>query len=93
MASILPAPRPTSAMAEVTSPTMMSGIRKLSNCAKTLLNVLKMRTPMSGITKPRAMPSTMAMRMRRRRGSRDILFGELMGLAGGNYFILHLSSS
>lgn len=59
--SSLPAPLPMSAIAGVTSPTMMSGIRKPRNSLKSALNVTNTRTGMSGDTMPNPIPRIMAM--------------------------------
>ena len=56
----LPAPLPISAMAGVTSPTMMSGIKNPRNSLNSALNVTNTRTGMSGETMPRQMPRIMA---------------------------------
>ena len=44
----LPAERPVSAMAGVTSPTIMSGTRNFTSCENTSLNVLSARMPGAG---------------------------------------------
>ena len=58
--SSLPAPLPMSAMAGVTSPTIISGIRNPRNSLKSELNVTNMRTGISGVSMPRAIPRAMA---------------------------------
>ena len=49
-----------SAMAGVTSPTIISGIRNPRNSLKSELNVTNMRTGISGVSMPRAIPRAMA---------------------------------
>lgn len=66
--SIRFAPLPTSAMADVTKPTIISGIRNLSNWSKMPLKVLNARTTISGANVPKPIPSMIAMMMRNNKG-------------------------
>ena len=62
--SIRPVPLPMSAMAIVTSPTMMRGMEKFRNSLKMALNVTNSRTSEAGRKFPKSIPKIMAMMMR-----------------------------
>ena len=57
-----------SAMAGVTNPNMIKGIKNERNPLKMLLNVAKARTSVKGKIFPNAMPSVIAMMMRSNKG-------------------------
>ena len=69
--SSLPAPRPTSPIAGVTSPIIMSGTTNPMNWLNTPLNVAKNRMTPIGITRPSSIPRMIATIMR---GSNPIFF-------------------
>lgn len=73
--SRLDAPLPKSAMAGVTKPKIISGIRKRSSWSNRALKVVKIRTPQAGMNKPKAIPKAMAISTRTKRGIRGILMG------------------
>ena len=77
--NILAAPRPISAMAGATYPTISSGITKSSSAANSDVNVVNIRVIHSGKKKPQPMPEAMARMML---GSSDMR-GLLMALMGG----------
>ena len=70
MSNSLPAPLPISAIAGVTSPTMMSGMRNERKWLKMLLKVTNTLTAHSGKNVPHVTPRIMAMMTR---GNRPIL--------------------
>ena len=66
--SILPARFPSSAMAGLTNPMIISGIMKLRKWLNIELKVAKRRAIQSGDTKPMAIPSIMAIIILPKRG-------------------------
>lgn len=74
MSNKRPASLPISAMAGVTSPTIINGMRNCKKWLKMALNVADKRTPHVGTTLETAMPSTIAINMRSSKGTFSRVF-------------------